>query len=363
MTLEVQARAAGPIPLDVAFRAGAGELVALVGHSGSGKTTILRSIAGLWTPAQARVAVGGAVWLDTATGVNLPPHRRHAGLVFQSYALFPHMTAAQNLMAAMPRPDAVEAARLLDLVNLHGLADRRPAQLSGGQQQRVALARALARRPAVLLLDEPFSAVDRATRDRLHAELIALRRHLAMPVVLVTHDMTEAQMLADRMVVIDRGTVLRQGATAEVMSDPAALRAMGLRELAVMLPARIVAQEPDGLTRLDTATGPIWLPRIEGAAGMAVRVRVLAHEVILSRTRPEGLSAQNILPVVVTRIVPGEGPGVIVHLAVGGDEILARITRRAADALALAPGLPAFAILKSMSVARNHVTAVAGTPG
>jgi molybdate transport system ATP-binding protein len=143
------------------------------------------------------------------------------------------------------------------------------------------------------------------------------------------------------------------------MSDPAALRAMGLRELAVMLPARIVAQDPDGLTRLETATGPIWLPRIEGAAGMAVRVRVLAHEVILSRTRPEGLSAQNILPVIVTRIVPGEGPGVIVHLAVGPDEILARITRRAADSLALAPGLPAFAILKAMSVARNHVTALA----
>ncbi|MBD3787964.1 MAG: molybdenum ABC transporter ATP-binding protein [Sphingomonadales bacterium] len=355
MSLEVMAKATAPIPLDVAFRVEPGELLALVGHSGSGKTTLMRTIAGLWQPAAGRVAVDGAPWLDTAARVNLPAHRRRVGIVFQTYALFPHMTARQNVMAAMDRPDAAEAERLLDLVNLHGLSGRKPAQLSGGQQQRVAVARALARRPQALLLDEPFSAVDRATREKLHGEIIALRAHLKMPVVLVTHDVNEAQLLADRMVVIEKGSVVRSGTTAEVMADPDALRAMGIREVAAMLPATVAEHLPDGLSRLVTATGPLFLPTVEGAPGTRVVVRIMAHEVILSRARPEGLSAQNILAGKVTRIVPGGGPGVMVHVAVGDHEILARITRRAAEQLHLQPGDTVHAILKSMSVARDHI--------
>ena len=355
MALEVMARAQAPIPLDVAFRAEPGELLALVGHSGSGKTTLLRTIAGLWRPGVARVVVAGTTWLDTAAGVDLPTYRRRVGIVFQNYALFPHMTAVQNVMAAMDRADPAEAARLLDLLNLQGLADRRPAQLSGGQQQRVALARALARKPQALLLDEPFSAVDRATREKLHAEIIALRAHLAMPVVLVTHDMNEAQLLADRMVVIERGRVVHEGTTAQVMADPEALRAMGIREVAVMLPAVITGHGADGLTRLDTEAGPLFLPGVAGRPGTRIRVRIMAHEVILSRGRPEGLSAQNILAGTVAKIVQGKGPAVTVHVNVGSHEILARITRRAAGQMALQPGDRVHAILKSMSVARDHV--------
>jgi molybdate transport system ATP-binding protein len=265
------------------------------------------------------------------------------------------MTAVQNVMAAMDTPDLGEAERVLDLVNLHGLADRKPAQLSGGQQQRVAVARALARRPEALLLDEPFSAVDRATREKLYGEIIDLRASLAMPVVLVTHDMNEAQLLADRMVVIERGRVVRTGTTAEVMADPDALRAMGIREVAAMLPAVVVEHGADGLTRLDAPTGPLFLPGVEGAPGTRVRVRIMAHDVILSRLRPEGLSAQNIIAGKVARVVQGAGPGVMVHIDVAGHEILARITRRAAEQMALAPGETVHAILKSMSVARDHV--------
>ena len=358
MALEVMARARTPIPLDVAFRVEPGELLALVGHSGSGKTTLLRTIAGLWRPEGARVTVDGTTWLDTVARVDLPTHRRRVGIVFQNYALFPHMSAAQNVMAAMDTADETEAERILDLVNLHGLADRKPAQLSGGQQQRVAVARALARKPQALLLDEPFSAVDRATRERLYAEIIELRRFLAMPVVLVTHDMNEAQLLADRMVVIEAGRVVREGTTAQVMADPEALRAMGIREVAVMLPAVIAEHGNDGLTRLEANAGPLFLPAVEGAPGTHVRVRIMAHDVILSRARPEGLSAQNILEGRVTEIVMGKGPAVTVHVMVGDHEILARITRRAADQMTLQLGDPVHAILKAMSVARDHVARV-----
>lgn len=356
MTLTVMARARTPIPLDVAFQVAPGELMALVGHSGSGKTTLLRTIAGLWRPDSARITVNGATWIDTAARIDLPPHRRRVGIVFQTYALFPHMTALHNVMAAMETRDQPEAERLLDLVNLQGLADRKPAQLSGGQQQRVAVARALARKPQALLLDEPFSAVDRATRESLYGEIITLRRHLAMPVILVTHDMNEAQLLADSMMVIQKGRVVKTGTTAQVMADPDALRAMGIREVAAMLPALIVEHGADGLTRLDAPTGPLFLPGVDGAPGTSVRVRIMAHEVILSRARPEGLSAQNIVPGTIARIVPGVGPGVMVHIDVGGHEILARITRRAADQMRLAPGETVHAILKSMSVARDHVS-------
>ncbi len=360
MALAVMVHASSPIPLEVDFRVERGEILALVGHSGSGKTTLLRGIAGLWQPDVARIAVDGVTWQDSAAGINLATHRRRVGVVFQNYALFPHLTAAQNVMAAMDRVDRAEAARVLELVNLHDLADRRPAELSGGQQQRVALARALVRRPQALLLDEPFSAVDRATRKRLHEEIMELRRHLAMPVVLVTHDMNEAQLLSDRILVLAQGRSLRQGSTAEVMADPVALKAMGLRELAAMLTATVAEQTQDGLTRLETAGGSLFLAAVEGASGTRVRVRILAHEVILSRSRPQGLSAQNIIAGTVARIVPGPGPDVIVHIALGEEELLARITRRAADQLHLAAGDPVHAILKSMSVARDHLAPAPG---
>ncbi len=359
MALEIMARASAPIPLDIAFRVEPGELLALVGHSGAGKSTMLRTIAGLWTPAEGKVAVNGEVWLDTARRIDLAPHRRRVGIVFQSYALFPHMTALANVVAAMghraaPERDA-EARRLLALVNLAGLEDRKPAALSGGQQQRVSVARALAREPAALLLDEPFSAVDRATRERLYAEIRQLRAHLAMPTILVTHDMEEARLLADRMVVIEHGRVVRAGAAGDVLFDPAALRAMGLREIGSSLGAVIVSHEDDELTRLQAVAGPVWIPRIDGAPGSSVRLRIMAHDVMIARERPSDISALNVLPASVVAVAAGDGPGVIVRLDVGGDEVLARLTARSARALMLAPGASCFAIVKSMAVARGDV--------
>ena len=223
--LHVRLRQTGPIPLAVEFSCEQGELLALIGLSGSGKTTTLRTIAGLYHPRDGEVRCNGAIWLDTERRLDLPPHRRPVGLVFQSYALFPHMTALGNVAAALghrPKRQRVERAReLLALVHLAGFEQRRPAALSGGQQQRVAVARALAREPAVLLLDEPFSAVDRPTRRKLHAELAELRQAVRIPIVLVTHDIDEAAELADRLCVIDHGETLQTGRPAELLAAPA----------------------------------------------------------------------------------------------------------------------------------------------
>jgi molybdate transport system ATP-binding protein len=233
--LHVYLKQVGPIRLDVEFFCGEGELLALVGPSGAGKTTTLRAIAGLYHPREGSVTCDGSTWLETSRGLDLPPHRRRVGLVFQSYALFPHMTALGNVTAAMGhRPAGERAARgreLLALVHLDGLEQRRPADLSGGQQQRVAMARALAREPAVLLLDEPFSAVDRRTRRKLHTELAELRRAVRIPIVLVTHDIDEAAGLADRMCVIDCGETLQTGRPADLLSAPASARVASALDL------------------------------------------------------------------------------------------------------------------------------------
>jgi molybdate transport system ATP-binding protein len=216
MTLHLEVEQAQPLPLSGAFRCEPGELLALVGPSGAGKTSMLRVLAGLMRPQRGRVQVGDEVWCDTAAGLFVPPQQRHVGLVFQNYALMPHLSALDNVGLPLLHLPAAErrreAQRWLAQVRLsEAQQNRRPAGLSGGEQQRVAVARALAREPRVLLLDEPFSAVDQMNRQGLYQLLADLRRDMASPIVLVTHDLHEAAMLADRLVVMDAGQVLQQG--------------------------------------------------------------------------------------------------------------------------------------------------------
>ncbi len=229
---------ASPIPVRAELACAPGELLALVGPSGSGKSTILRMLAGLATPDTGRITVGGETWFDSAAGIDLPARRRRTGYVFQSYALFPHMSALENIAIALSGLPAAEKRRraqaLLKMVHLEGLEERRPAALSGGQRQRVALARALARDPALLLLDEPFSAVDKATRLRLYREIAALRARLTMPSLLVTHDLEEAVMLADRLAVLAHGRILQTAPPEEILTRPcctAVARLVNLRNI------------------------------------------------------------------------------------------------------------------------------------
>ncbi len=233
--LELVASQTQPIALQAGLACAPGELLALVGPSGSGKSTLLRCIAGLHSPQQGRIACGGVTWYDAQRGINLPPQARRVGFVFQNYSLFPHLSAEGNVVCALGHlPAAQRAGRareLLAMTHLKGLETRKPAQLSGGQQQRVALARALARDPAVLLLDEPFSAVDQVTRRRLQVELARLRGDVKIPIVLVTHDLDEARMLADRMTLLSHGSTLQSGTPDDILTRPSTAQIARLVEL------------------------------------------------------------------------------------------------------------------------------------
>ncbi len=217
----------GAFSLDVAFRA-EHETVVLFGHSGSGKSVTLAAVAGLQRPDDGAISIGGRVVFDVARGVDLPPQRRNVGYVVQHLALFPHLTAAENIAYSLVGWTTARRVRrvneLLALLSLEGLGDRLPRQLSGGQQQRVALARALARPVDALLLDEPFSALDETLRGDLRAELLRLRRELEIPVIFVTHDLREAHLLGDRIVVLDGGRVLQFAAREEVFQRPRSRR-------------------------------------------------------------------------------------------------------------------------------------------
>ena len=221
--LQVSLQQTRPTTLDVELRCEKGEVLALVGPSGAGKSTVLRCIAGLQSSQQGVILCKDQLWFDSKKGVHQSPQQRRVGMVFQSYALFPHLTVKDNIQLALDvdkKNHQQDVKQLLKQVHLGGLEHRYPHQLSGGQQQRVALARALARQPQVLLLDEPFSAVDKVTRRKLYLELNTLRRGLNMPIVLVTHDLDEAAMLADSMCVIHQGKTLQQGTPEQVLYRP-----------------------------------------------------------------------------------------------------------------------------------------------
>jgi molybdate transport system ATP-binding protein len=209
--------AQGEFTLALKMSIAQGEFVALFGQSGAGKTTLLRCLAGLEKPDSGLIKVNGVSWFDSRAGIMLKTQYRHAGYMFQDYALFPNMTIRGNLEFAL-RPEA-KRERVNELIELMGLGDlqhRKPDTLSGGQKQRVALARAIAAEPDMLLLDEPFSALDHATKVRLQDEVMRLQRHFGLTTVMISHDISEVYKLSQRVMVIEQGRITKQGAPAEI---------------------------------------------------------------------------------------------------------------------------------------------------
>jgi molybdate transport system ATP-binding protein len=309
--------------LEVALDVGA-ETVALVGPSGAGKTTLLRAVAGLLRPEDGTVASGGETWLDTKRGVSLPPERRSVGLVFQEYALFPHMTVAANVAYG----GRARAAELLERFGLARLAHARPAELSGGERQRVALARALARDPRVLLLDEPLAALDTQTRTTLRAELGERLRELGLPALLVTHDYGDAAALADRIGVLVEGRIVQVGTAAELVAAPAS--PFVAEFTGVNFLRGTAGPGPDGLTVVRLADGSRVYSTDAGSGHVGVVVP--PWEVTLARSAPAD-SARNHLVGRIRALTP---VGNRVRVRVG--PLTAEVTAASAEQLELRPG-------------------------
>ncbi len=347
----------GDFRLTLTETIGMAGVTAVFGPSGCGKSTLLRVIAGLERGAQGRVALGDEVW--QGPGAFVPPERRGVAMVFQDARLFGHLSVAGNLDFAAKRAGhragfaADEVIRVLDLAPLMA---RRPGQLSGGEKQRVAIGRALLSRPRLLMLDEPLSALDAQRKAEILPYLERLAGEGRVPMLYVSHAVSEVARLATDIIVMQNGQISLRGPLADVLSDPAAVPLLGVRDAGAVLTGRVLGYDPaDGLSEIGLDQGRLILPGQVGAVGDMVRVRVPAQDIILSLTAPVGLSALNVLAVTVTEIVAGQGPGVAVGLTCGKDRLLARVTRRSAVMLGLHPGMSLFAILKATAVGQQDI--------
>ncbi|MEQ9695171.1 molybdenum ABC transporter ATP-binding protein [Shimia sp. SDUM112013] len=345
--------------LNVAFDAPAG-LTALFGHSGSGKTSVVNAVAGLMRPEQGRITLRDKVLFDSASGLCQPPHKRRVGYIFQDARLFPHLNVRQNLVYgrwfSARGADEAHFDRVVDMLGLGDLLDRRTPNLSGGEKQRVAIGRALLARPRLILADEPLAALDEARKSEIMPYFERLRDEAEVPILYVSHAMSEVARLATTVVALENGKVRHQGPATTLFSDPA-FRPAGVRWVGALLEARIARHHDDGLSELEAGGEALFLPRVRQEVGTQVRVRIAAQDVILARDYPAGLSALNIMAGEIASLQAGDGPGAIASVRTKAGLILARITRRSVDAMGLREGTPCHVVVKTVSIARDDIGA------
>ncbi|HLJ93152.1 MAG TPA: ABC transporter ATP-binding protein [Gemmataceae bacterium] len=325
-------------------------ITVLFGPSGSGKTTVLRCLAGLDRPERGSIRFEDEIWFDAARNICLSPQRRRIGYLSQDYALFPHLTVAQNIAFGLGGLDAAQRQqrieKMLQLLHLAGLEQRWPRQLSGGEQQRVALARAVARQPRLLLLDEPLSALDAPTRERLRGDLRRLLAGLGIPAVLVTHDRVEALALGDSAVLLDRGRVCQSGPVHELFAHPANLAAARITGVDTVEPAKVLAVV-DGLATLAVGSARLVALAPDATAGEGY-ISIRAEDVILEKGPGAPSSARNCVTGHI-RTLTREGPLVRIGLDCGFD-LTALITNQACLALELREGDQVTALVKAAAI-------------
>ena len=345
----------GRFGLETEWEALPGQVLVIFGPSGAGKTTLLRAIAGLLRPAAGHIEIGGRVVFDAAEQVWLPPHRRRVGFLTQQYHLFPHLTVAGNIAYGLPnRNTAAGRERVRELVRslrLEGLENRRIQQISAGQQQRAALARALAPRPAVLLLDEPFTSLDSQLRRALREELRTALGRANIPAIMVSHDIEEAISIGDRAQVIAEGKTQAVGNPLEVLGQPGQGRVARLVGVENLLPMRVVARQPRDGTMLCAGAEGLQLEAPLGGLeqpGDTVTIGLRASDIILSHQEPAGSSARNRLAGVVAG-VELRPPGYEVRLQCRGAALKCHITGASLTEMGIVPGMNLWAVFKASS--------------
>jgi len=354
MTLTFESKhTLGKFVLDAAFTSDRG-VTALFGRSGSGKTSIIRIIAGLSRPGQGRIVFDGEVLVDTKKGIFVPKHKRRFGYVFQEGRLFPHLTVQQNLnygrwfTPKSRRSD--DLSKIVDLLGIGAILDRHPGKLSGGEKQRVAIGRALLSSPRLLLMDEPLAALDDIRKIEILPYLEALRDEMNIPIIYVSHSVSEVARLADRVIVMSEGKVIMVGTAANVLSQTSISIATDRREAGSLVEGKVVNYDPrHKLATIGFKTSKIYVSGAEVAVGKGVRVHILAKDVMLSTIRPEHLSALNILEGTISAITFDSGIA-DVQVDCQGTVILARITELSCERLGWQAGMPVFAIIKTVAL-------------
>jgi len=348
----------GKFEPDVGFEVPMHGITALFGPSGSGKTTVLRCVSGL-ARLPGQIVVGGEVWQD-GNLVFREPYRRPIGYVFQEPSLFPHLSVRKNLVYGRHhalKAGAPEEIRFDDVVGLMGighLLDRATAALSGGERQRVAIGRALLAQPRLLLMDEPLSALDRSNKEEILPYFEALHETLALPILYVSHDISEVERLADTLVLLEQGKVIASGPLADVLAD-GRLPIARSPEAATVVEASVTGFDSRyGLTEMDVDGEVLLVPGRVGEKGRMRRIRIAAADVSLAPDRPSRTSILNILPARVKGIHLVDDAQVNIVIGIGhretGTRLLARISRRACETLGFAPGQEVYAQVKAVSL-------------
>ncbi len=347
--------------LDVDIQLPGQGVSAIFGHSGSGKTTLLRCIAGLERPPTGSLSINGECW--QRPGLWLPTHKRALGYVFQEASLFPHLTAAGNLPYALKRsgqPLAQARYRhILDTLGIGAILSQYPQQLSGGERQRVAIARALLLQPRVLLMDEPLASLDGPRKAEILPYLERLHRSTEIPIIYVSHALDEVTRLADHLCLLEQGRVLTSGPLNSVLSRLDTPLAVS-EEAGVMLEGEVMERDNQWhLARIRFADGEFWVRDDGDGVGSRLRLRILARDISLTDSPDANSSILNRLPVTVKQLAdPEDAAMVLVQLQVGtgndngGSQLVARITRRSAHQLELAPGRLLWAQIKSVAIVR-----------
>jgi molybdate transport system ATP-binding protein len=337
----------GSFALDLAFEAARG-VTALFGASGSGKTTVLRCLAGLTRAPASFVAVESECWQDETRGWFIPAHERACGYVFQEASLFPHLSVRRNVEYGWKRVPA--AARKLsfddtvELLGLPPLMNRMPMHLSGGERQRVAMARAVLASPRLLLMDEPLASLDEARKGEVLYYIERLRDELALPIVYVSHSFEEVVRLADTVVMLADGKVTATRPVAGVLLD------------ASVIDTRVAEHDLAwGLTRLQFEGGSLYASDVDALPGERVRVRIRSRDVALTLSEPRDASFLNVLKGTITTLGSEHGASVDVQLDIAGTPLTARVTRKSAAALRLEAGRSVFALIKSVAIDRGSV--------
>ena len=351
----------GSFTLDVAINVPMRGVTALYGPSGCGKTTILRCLAGLQR-LPGRLTVAGEVWQDDGQGIFRVPHERSIGYVFQEASLFSHLSVRSNLLFGHRRAlkaglrEEIHFNDVIELLGLGHMLERAPSHLSGGERQRVAVGRALLSQPRLLLMDEPLSALDRMTKDEILPYFEALDDKLSLPIIYVSHDISEVERLADTLVLLDRGRVLASGVLADLEADPT-LPLVHAPDAAVTLDGTISGIDSVyALTSLSIPGGSLIVPGRRGEIGQRRRLKISASDVSFTLVAPVSTTIQNCLPAKIVSVDPHDAARIQMNIVARlgesetGARIVARVTRKSQEALGLVPGSRVFIQIKSVAL-------------